>query len=386
MAERPDLSGRTILYLVTEDWYFWSHRLPVARAARDAGARVVVAARMAAHRARIAAEGFCPRDIPFDRSGMSPLRDWRTCRAIRAAYRAERPDLVHHVAMKPVLYGSRAARAEGVPAVVNAMPGLGFLFVSRGAAGRVLRPAIRLALRRACDRPGTLALVQNEDDRAVFTGGIGLPAERVAVVRGSGVDLDAFAPAPEPSGPPVALFVGRLLRDKGVEELVEAARLLRRRGVALTVRLVGGTDANPASIPEATIAEWRREGVVALPGPTTDVAAAWRDAHIGVLLSYREGLPKALLEAAAMGRPLVATDVPGCREICRDGETGLLVPPRNAEAAAEALARLAADPALRARMGQAGRALAERAFSDTRIAAETLALYRTLLEDPTTGR
>ena len=386
MSELPDLSGRTILYLVTEDWYFWSHRLPVARTARDAGARVVVAARMAGHRARIESEGFRAVDIPFDRSGMNPLRDRATIAAIRRTYRAERPDLVHHVAIKPVLYGSHAARHEGVGAVVNAMAGLGFLFVSRGPAGRLLRPAVRRALRRACDRGGTLTVVQNEDDRQVFENEIGVPPERLAVVRGSGVDIARFAPSPEPPGPPVALFVGRMLRDKGVVDLVEAARLLKRQGVALTVRLVGGTDANPASIPQATLDGWRREGVVEVAGPSTDVVGECIRAHIAVLLSYREGLPKALLEAAACGRPMVATDVPGCREICREGETGFLVPPRNSGAAADALAHLAADPALRARLGRAGRALVEREFSDAKVAAQTTALYARLLDSRVASR
>ncbi len=378
--ERIDLSGRTILYLVTEDWYFWSHRRVMAGAARDAGARVVVAARMADHRARIEQDGFLTVDIPFDRSGLNPLRDRTTVAAIGAAYRAHRPDLVHHVAMKPVLYGSYAARRAGVPAVVNAMAGLGFLFVTRGAAGRLLRPVVKRALRRACDGANTTLVVQNDDDRQIFEREIGVAPARIAIVRGAGVDVAAFTPTPEPPGPPVALYVGRLLRDKGVEELVEAARLLKRCGVALTVRLVGGTDANPASIPEATLAAWRNEEVVELPGPSTDVAAEYAKAHIAVLLSYREGLPKSLLEGAACGRPMVATDVPGCREICRDGETGLLVPARTIEPAADALARLAGDAVLRARMGAAARALVAREFSDTRIAAETLALYARLLD------
>ena len=302
--ERIDLSGRTILYLVTEDWYFWSHRRVMAGAARDAGARVVVAARMADHRARIEQDGFLTVDIPFDRSGLNPLRDRTTVAAIGAAYRAHRPDLVHHVAMKPVLYGSYAARRAGVPAVVNAMAGLGFLFVTRGAAGRLLRPVVKRALRRACDGANTTLIVQNDDDRQIFEREIGVAPARIAIVRGAGVDIAAFTPTPEPPGPPVALYVGRLLRDKGVEELVEAARLLKRRGVALTVRLVGGTDANPASIPEATLAAWRREGVVELPGPSDGRGGGIREgAYRGAAV-----LPRGAAEIAARGRGLRAPD------------------------------------------------------------------------------
>lgn len=374
------MQGRTILYLVTEDWYFWSHRLPFARAARDAGARVVVAARFQNHRDRIAAEGFVAQPIPFDRSGLNPVRDLATLRAIIAAYRWHRPDLVHHVAAKPVLYGGIAAWLTGVPAVVQAMAGLGFLFLNDRAKTRAIRRLFLAVVRVSVRRRGSRLIVQNDDDRAVFRVA-GVPDARIVRIAGSGVDAVHFAPSPEPPGPPVALCVSRMLSDKGIVELVEAARLLRQHGVALTVRLVGGTDANPASIPQAQLDAWAAEGVVQVAGPSHEIAGEYARSHIAVLPSYREGLPKSLLEAAACGRPIVATDVPGCREICRDGETGLLVPARDPEALAEALARLAGDPALRARLGAAGRALVEAELSQEVIVGQTLALYRALLDD-----
>ena len=374
------MRGKTILYLVTEDWYFWSHRLPFARAARDTGARVIVAARMADHRARIEAEDFATVDIPFDRNGLNPIRDLATLRAIQAAYRREAPDLVHHVALKPVLYGGLAAARTGVPAVVNAMAGLGFLFISRNWKTRLLRPVVKRALRALNDRPNTALIVQNGDDAGLFERRIGVRREAIRIVRGSGVDIETFAPAPEPDGPPVAACVSRMLWDKGIGELVEAAKLLKERGVPLKVRLVGPIDSNPSGIPAAVLAEWRRTGIVDIAGPSTDIASVYADAHIAVLPSYREGLPKSLLEGAACGRPVVATDVPGCREICRDGETGLAVPLNAVAPLADALQRLAEDADLRQRLGQGARRAAETEFAEAIVVGETMAVYRELLQ------
>lgn len=373
------LEGRTILYLVTEDWYFWSHRLPFARAARDQGARVIVACRLAEHGERIRAEGFHAANIPFDRSGMNPSRDFSTYRAIHDLYRRERPDLVHHVAMKPVLYGGIAAWRAGVPAVVNAMAGLGFLFIGAGIKARLIRAVVERAFRRLNNRANTTLIVQNRDDAMLFQDRIGVARARIAVIRGSGVDIDRFSPVPEPEGDPIAVCVSRMLWDKGIGELVAAARLLRARGVALTVRLVGPTDANPASIPQQTLNAWRDEGVVEVMGPSDDIPGVYAGAHIAVLPSYREGLPKSLLEGAAMGRPVIATDVPGCREICRDGETGIRVPLHAPEALADALAdaleRMARDPALRKTLGAGARAAVEADFAEEIVVDQTLALY-----------
>lgn len=382
----PDLSGRTILYLVSEDWYFLSHRLPLARAAREAGARVVVATRINDDRATLEAEGFAVAPIPFDRSGLNPIADLKTLAEIRRVYQRERPDLVHQVAMKPTLYGTLAALMTGVPQVVNAMAGMGFLFISQGLKARLLRPAIRGAMGWLNRRAQVSVIVQNDDDRALFRDLLGVSDRKIATIRGSGVDVDALRPAEPPpisdDRPPVALCLSRMLWDKGIGELVEAARLLGARGVPLTVRLVGPSDANPAAIPRETIEAWVAEGLVEAAGKTRDVAGEYARSHIAVLPSYREGLPKSLLEAAACGRPIVATDAPGCREVCVEGETGLRVPVRAVEPLADALERLARDATLRAQMGQAARRLAEERFSIDRIVAETLALYDATLREP----
>ena len=367
-----------LLYLVTEDWYFWSHRLPIARAARDAGWAVLVATRVGSHGERIEQEGFRLIPIKMRRRSLAPWWEIATVAELIEIYRRERPDLVHHVAMKPVLYGSLAAALAGVPAVVHALAGMGYIFTSSGVKARLLRPLIRTAFRWLLDRSHSRLILQNPDDVAVMTKATVAP-ERVVLIRGSGVDTEAFAQSDELDGTPVAVMVSRMLWDKGVGELVEAARLLQRRGVPLRVVLVGSPDPeNPASIPERQLRDWDASGDVAWWGERSDVANIWANCHIAVLPSYREGLPKSLLEAAACGRPLVATDVSGCREVVRDGATGLLVPPRDARALADALERLARDRDLRRRMGAAARDLVTREMSEQVVVAQTVALYRSL--------
>jgi glycosyltransferase involved in cell wall biosynthesis len=377
MAQNP---RPKLVYLVTEDWYFLSHRLPMARAARDAGFEVVVATRVGDGSAAIEAEGFRVAPLGWRRGSANPFRELRAVAAIFNLYRRERPDIVHHVAMKPVLEGSLAAWLAGVAAAVNALTGLGYLFIGKKGLARVLGPAVRCALGFLLARGAHWRVViQNPDDLDALVGRGIVRRESAVLIPGSGVDLARFAPSPEPPAPLAAALVGRMLWDKGVGELVEAARILRRRGVALRIRLAGPEDAeNPAAIPSATLQGWVGEGAVEWLGQVRDVAALWRETAIAVLPSYREGLPKALLEAAAAGRPMVASDAPGCREIVRHGETGLLVPARDPAALADALALLAGDAALRRRLGAAARLLAEQRFGEAAVADATVDLYRAL--------
>lgn len=369
-----------LLYLVTEDWYFCSHRLPVARAARDAGAEVVVATRVGAHRAPIEAEGFRVVPLSWRRGSHGPVDEIAAIREIAAVYRRERPDLVHHVALKPVIHGSVAATLVGVPHVVNALTGLGALFIGSNARTRALGGAARALLKPLLNRRGSRVILQNEDDRRLLeTRGL-LGHDRVSLIRGSGVDTARFRPAPEPAGPPVAVLVARMLRDKGVEEFVAAARILQQRGVDVRLQLAGPADPdNPATLDESRLRGWQNEGVVDWLGLVDDMPALWGQTHIAVLPSYREGLPKALLEAASCGRAMVATDVPGCREIVRHEETGLLVPAKDAAALADAIQRLANDGTLRRRLGANAREVVEREFAEEIVVRETLALYRELL-------
>ena len=373
------LSGRKILYLVSEDWYFCSHRLPLGIAAREAGAEVVVATRINEHADTIEQAGLRVENLKMRRSGRNPFVDILTLQQLTSLYRREKPDLVHHVALKPILYGGFAAWQTNVPHVVNAVAGMGFMFISQGLFARTLRPLITKAQSALMNRCNTKTILQNPDDFALYTKDFGVTADHIVVIPGAGVDIDRFIPIPEPCGTPVVVCVSRMLRDKGIFELVEATRLLHEKGVKLRVRLVGPVDDNPASIPRATLTEWQNEGVVEVVGPSNDIPGEYAQAHIAVLPSYREGLPKSLIEAAACGRPIVATDVPGCREACVDGKTGLLVPARSVEPLADALERLTLDATLRHRLGGNARRRAEEVFAQNIINAKTLALYETML-------
>lgn len=366
-----------LLFLQTEDYTFWSHRLPFARAAQAAGYEVVVAAHEGVHGERIRAEGFRLVPLPWRRSGVNPFYELYLVWRIVRLYAAERPDLVHQVTMKPVLYGTLAAKLSGVPAVVNTFTGLGFVFISTGLKARLLRGGIGVALKLALAKRGSRTIFQNKDDLALFIGSGYIQGDRAILVRGSGVDTAVFAPSPEPDGVPLVVLPARMLWDKGVGEFVEAARALRGRGVRARFALVGDADAaNPAAVPAAKLAEWKAEGAVEWWGHRADMADAYRQASVVCLPSYREGLPKALMEAAASGRALAAADVPGCREVVVHDDTGLLFPVRDAAGLAAALERLLGDAALRRRLAANARTLAVEAFAQEKVVEQTLKVYR----------
>jgi len=372
------MTAPRLLYVVAEDWSFLSHRLPMARAARDAGFDVHVAANVVDGADTIAREGFKLHHVPFRRGRLSPAAQWRAVRALRRVHRAVMPDIVHRVALQPVVLDAVAGIGLGVPSV-NAITGLGYTFISDSAKARALRAAIGLVLRDLVNRDGNVVLVQNGDDEILMRG-FDFPPGRVVLIPGSGVEVDRLTPQPEPDGPPAAGFVGRLLADKGLRPLMAAHRILRARRPDARLLIAGTRDpANPASITEQELAAWRDEPGVTFLGHVTDIAGFWARAAIAVLPSRREGLPKSLLEAAACGRAMVATDVPGCRAVAIPGETGLLVPPDDALALAAAIERLMDDTALRRRYGAAARCLAETRFSAEAIGQATVALYRRLL-------
>lgn len=364
-----------LLFFVSEDWYFCSHRLPLAVAAAKSGYAVSVVTRVNHEAATIRNAGL--RLIPFalSRRGMNLFAEFLTLVRLWRVYRREKPDLVHHVAMKPVLYGSLVARLAGVPRVVNALAGMGWLFTSDSMLARLLKPPVRLAFRLLL-KP-TEVILQNPDD-AAFMAELGLV--NIHIVRGSGVDVHGFQPSGEAPGIPLVVLPARMLWDKGIGEFVEAARQLGARGVSGRFALVGAPDAeNPASISSKQLAAWQNEGVVEYWGHRDDMPQVLSLAHVVCLPSYREGLPKALLEAAACGRPLVATDATGCREIVHDGENGFLVPVRDSQALADAIEALLKDASLRQRFGQRSRQIVEAAFSQEKIIADTLLVYREVL-------
>ena len=372
---------RKLIFLVTEDWYFWSHRLPMARAAQEAGFDVAVATRVAAHGERIAAAGFRVIPLRWRREDIGLRASLAAIAEIHRLYRRERPFMVHHVAHKAAILGGIAALLARVPRVVSFIAGVGYMGASRsrharlvGAAARLLWPV--LLLRRNCR-----VIVQNDDDRAVIAALRPGAAGRIAVIRGSGIDLDHFTPLPEPPTPPVtAAYVGRMIAIKGVASLVEAQRLLRADGIELQLVLAGTPDpANPSSFDEATLRAWGRQPGIVWCGHREDVREIWAAAHIAALASAGgEGVPKTLLEAAAVGRAIVATDVPGNRDVARNGVNAILVPPGDATALAAALKALARDPARRRAYAAAGRALVAEGFSEEAVSAATVALYRAL--------
>lgn len=312
---------------------------------------------------------------------MQPWREWLSIRDLTEVMCKVRPTLTHLVGMKPMVYGCLAARRAGVPAIVCAVAGMGYAFLPGGWSKRIIRAGIRQIFRRCiAGRADARVIVQNADDRQLLVQTRMANIDQIAIVCGAGVDLRRFSPRPFPTGEPVVLAHCRLLWDKGIGELAEAARLLRDRGIPGRIVLVGTPDdANPASISETQLKEWVREGLFDWRGRRADIPEQLAGCHIACLPSYREGAPLSLIEAAASGRPIVTTDVPGCREVVKHGDNGLLVPPRDAVALADALQSLMQDSSLRQRMGQRSRYWAEECFDRSIVLRETLRLYEELL-------
>lgn len=372
-----------ILYLVTEDWYFCSHRLPLAVAARQAGYAVTVVTRVRQHGDAITSAGIKLIPLPWSRGERSPLKVLRALWLIYRILRDEQPDLLHNVALKPVLYGSLVAPFAGVRRVVNALAGLGLLYSSKQSRFRRLRVALQPILRGLLSRPRTRVIVQNPDDFDTLVRHAIIPVCRGVLIRGAGVDIETFVPTPEPAGTVVVMLAARMLWSKGVGTFVEAAGILRGKGHKARWVLVGDSDEdNPDAVSSTLLADWDAAGVVEWWRHRADMPDVLSQSHIVCLpSSYGEGVPKILLEAAAAGRPIVTTDWPGCREVVIHGQNGLLVPPGDAVALAEALAELLGNPDLRLRMGERGRQIAIEEFASDRIVQETLAVYSDLFAD-----
>jgi glycosyltransferase involved in cell wall biosynthesis len=375
MSDRPRL-----LYLITEDWYFRLHWIGLARAARDAGFEVLLAMRVQEHGLEIRGQGFKLFPINLLRRSVNPIRELLAVIELARLYRAEKPDLVYHVAVKPILYGSLAARLAGIPSVINVFAGLGYTYTSDEWKARLFRLLLKFGLNAACNSSGSIAVFQNEEDQAQLVRDHAVRRSHTRVIRGTGVDTDRFRPTSEESGDPVILLPCRMLWDKGVGEFLEAARLVKRQKPRVRFVLVGRCDEeNPASIQSVQLHRWQEEGAIEWWGHRSDMPAVLGHAAVVVLPSYREGLPVSLLEAAACGKPIVATDVPGCRDVVRHRVNGLLVPPKNATALAEAIAVLLENPGLRNELGSRGRDIVVKEFSSTLVTRQTLALYDELL-------
>jgi glycosyltransferase involved in cell wall biosynthesis len=372
--------SRTLLFVVNVDWFFLSHRVPIALEAMRQGYQVHIATGLTDKLDELRRNGLVVHPLALDRSSAGLCNAWRTAVQLWQIFRAVRPDVVHLVTIKPVLLGGLVARLAGVPAVVAAVSGLGFVFIARGAKAAVRRWLVGALYRVALGHRNVKVIFQNADDLRSLSKVALLPAAKVAMIRGSGVDLARYARVPPPGGVPVVVLAARLLADKGVLEFVQAARLLRQRGCNARFVLVGTVDrANPASFTDAKVSAWVHDGVVEWLGHRADMPQVLAAAQLVVLASYREGLPKVLIEAAACGRAVVTTDVPGCRDAIDPGVTGLLVPVRNVAALANAMETLINDPLRCKVMGDAGRALAEKAFDVRQVAAAHLQIYQELI-------
>jgi glycosyltransferase involved in cell wall biosynthesis len=390
-AGRPRLidgvDAMKIILFANTDWYLYNFRLALASALRESGAEVVLLCPPGPYVARLQQAGFRVRLLAMDRLSLQPLREGLLVRRIWRIYRDEKPDLVHHFTIKPVVYGSLAARLARVPACINAIAGLGHVFARDGMGNAALRPIVSGLLRRALRGDGSRLIVQNRADHFALLDRAIVSRDRIRLIRGSGVDCNRFCPPPLT---PVrtkdfrVVLATRLLWDKGVADFVTAARILRNEGFGIRFLLAGAPDrGNPGAVAETVIAGWRSEGLIEVLGHVDDMATMLAQVDAVVLpTTYGEGVPRILLEGAASGLPCIASDTAGCREIIKHGETGLLVRPRDVESLAAAIRRLHHEPALRLRLGAAARRLAVREFDERLVIGQTLGVYREVARLP----
>ena len=369
-----------LLYVVNEAQFFLSHRLPLGLEALAQGVEVLVVSAPDTGEAALAEYGFRHVPVPMSRSDFRLRDEYRTFEALRAIYRQEKPDLVHHVTIKPVVYGSFAARSAGVPALVNAVPGMGFIFTRRGRWAAIRRAFVNMLYRLAMSHPNMRVIFQNIEDLRGFVGHAIIKKDEAVLIRGSGVDLELFAPSEPPDTPLTFVLPSRMLRDKGVIEFAQAAKRVKELHPDWEFWMLGGVDpGNPSSLATSELVEMERDYGVKWLGHRDDVAQILRQSHVVCLPSYREGVPKVLLESAAVGRAMIASDIAGCREVITQGVTGLLVAPRDADGLAEAMCKLGEDDQLRNQCGRAAREKAEAVFSVQDVVEHTFRVYSEVL-------
>lgn len=372
------MSDKKLIYIINHMDWFWSHRLPLALGAQDAGWDVIVAATGATKDEKLAAHGFGAAELPDAAQGFMPLTVLKTMRAVQALIRQENPVLIHAITLKYAFIAGLAARLFPELRCVYTIAGLGYLFSGEGAKPKILRLAVGPFLKIALKHPKAHIIFQNPDDQALMIRRGFVRAENTALIRGSGVDTAVFKPAAEkPKLPPIVVMPTRLVHDKGVAVFVAAARILKKRGIEARFQIAGGvTTNNPLAISAQDMKDMTRDGSVEWLGKVNDMPGLLAKATLVAYPSYyREGVPKVLLEAAAMGKAIVTTDHPGCREAVADGVNGLLVPVKDASALADAIADLLAHPDKREAMEKAGRDRAVAEFDVRLVVGETLALY-----------
>lgn len=367
-----------LLLAANTDWYLYNFRLSLANYYRSQGAEVVLASPPGPYVPQLQQAGFRWINWPIGRQSMRPSGELRSIFRFARLLRQESPDLLNLFTIKPILYGTIAAQWAKTPAVVNFVTGRGYVFLSTDWQARLVRPLVRFLYKIFLAPPNIQLIFENEGDRDYFIQSRLIPIQRSSLIPGVGTDLERFTFTPEPEGVPAIAVVARMLWDKGIGVMIEAAQLLRSRGLPFRLILAGEPDpGNPSSIPEQVIHEWQKQEGVEYLGWQSAVENIYRQSHIVCLPSFFEGVPTTLIEGAASGRALVATDLPGCREVIQEGVNGLIVPVHDAPALADALEKLLRDPALRRQMGIAGRAAAEQKFSYQNINQQTFTVCQT---------
>jgi len=366
-----------IVLFANTDWYLYNFRLSLANELRAQNHEVILVSPSGSFQQLLQEDGFQWIPFPLTRQGFNPFHELGSLLQLIGVYRKLRPDIIHHFTIKPVIYGSIAARILGLRGVINSITGLGHLFIDQGLDTRVLRTVAIWLYRFSL--PHTYVIFENQEDRDIFIHRKFLKAEQTHLIMGTGVDVDKFHPEPKTNDVPVILFSSRLLITKGFLEFMEAARILKEKGLKARFAVAGTTDpGNPASLLDEQIETWKQSDLLEWWGWQDDMPAALAQADIFCLPSYREGVPNALLEAAACGLPIVTTDAPGCRDVVTDNVNGLLVPIQNAKALADALEILIISKDIRSRMGAAGREIAVEQFSTSKVNREPLAVYSLL--------
>lgn len=369
-----------VILVANTDWYLYNFRLSLARFLSAQGLDVVLVSPPGRYTEQLQSSGFRWLSWQVGRQTLAPWTEIGAFSALHRIYRQEKPQVVHHFTIKPVLYGSLMARLQHIPAVINSITGLGYIFLSQDNKARWLRLLVTGLYHTALKHPNNAAIFENETDRQVFINLGLIPVEHTHVIEGVGVDSERFTPIPEPQGIPLIVLPARMLWDKGVGTLVEAAKLLQPR-LHVRIALVGDPDpGNPANIDESTLRDWTEQGLVEWWGWQMDMPGVYAQSNLVTLPSLGEGVPTALLEAASCGRAIVTTDVPGCREVVKHGSNGLLVPPKDPASLAEALYKLLMDPHLRGSMGAAGRQMILDKFTSARVNQATFEIYSHLLQ------
>lgn len=367
---------RHLVYVITEDWFFASHFLDRAKAAVGKGYKVSVITRCRETAREFRQYGLAPINIEFSRRGLNPITELITIFRLRTILKRIKPDIVHNVALKPVVLGSLAAQFAGVQNIVNAPVGMGYVFTSEENRARILRPVVNALIRYSLGRQVRRVIIENNDDFNNLVASGFAKKDSIALIKGAGVDTKKFDYKPEPDGQVRVIMVSRLLRDKGVQEFIDAAKLVKARESTVQFVLVGDVDeGNPTSLTADQLTDLRKSRDVTWLGARTDIAELLAASHVACLPSYREGLPKSLIEAASAGRPIVTTDVPGCREVVTHMVNGLLIQPRDVTALATAIEKLVNDPQLRQSMGKENRQKAESEYANEMIIAQTHGVY-----------